>query len=1146
MANDSNIEQFIQRWTGADGTERANYQLFLTQLCDLLELPQPEPASADNADNAYVFERRVVIHAPDGSTANGFIDLYKRGAFVCEAKQSGITLDTDSWDRAMMRAHSQADRYVRALPADETRPPFILVVDVGRNIDVYAEFTRTGGTYTPFPDPQSHRIRLEDLRDLKIQARLRNIWLDPLQLDPSKHAAKVTRDIADKLARLAKSLEARGHSAALVGSFLMRALFTMFAEDVGLLPNDAFLTLLEELRDEPQKFAPMVEHLWQTMNTGGFSPFLREHVMRFNGGLFATVDAIPLEKHEYQLLIEAARADWRYVEPAIFGTLLERALDPQERHKLGAHYTPRAYVERLVMPTIIEPLRYDWENTKAAALAFDDSGNRKKAVQTILDFQRKLAETRVLDPACGSGNFLYVTLEHMKRLEGEVLALLHQLNESQTFLEMQGLTVDPHQFLGMEINPRAAKIAEMVLWIGYLQWHFRTQGSVLPPEPVLRDFRNIENRDALIDYDEKILKTDESGKPITRWDGVTYKKSPITGEEIPDESAQKEEYIYVNPRKATWPDADFIIGNPPFIGASTMRRALGDGYTDAVRETWKDVPTSADFVMYWWHHAAELVRAKQIERFGFITTNSIKQTFNRRVLETHMNAKNPLTLAFAIPDHPWVDSSDGAAVRIAMTVGCYKQNLIGVLSNVYHELRSSQDVRNVKLYEKKGVVTSDLKVGADITNIQKLKSNDNIVSRGLELGGKGFVLENEQYYQFREYYGGTLKLIVRRVVNGQELVANSLGRLVVDTYGVNVEQLRAQYPLVYQYLYNTTRLERENNRSRILRDKWWLLRGNRSELRAALHGQLTYIATAYVAKHRVFVAQVMDRYPDDGIVAVAISDTNVFSVLGILSSRLHIAWALAAGGRLGVGNDPRYNKTRCFETFPFPELTPDQEEEIGELAERIDKHRKNQQALHDKLTLTNMYNVLEKLRSGEELTAKEREVHTQGLVSILQELHDALDRAVFEAYGWGDLGEILVGRPGATTPLLDKPEEQAEAEEELLKRLVDLNAERAREEEKGVIRWLRPEYQNPGGRGQTPTQEGLLDDEDVEIVSVPAKDKVDWPSTIPEQIAAVRDVSAGQDVGTDVLMERFKGRNTQKKRRDIEVAVESLRAMGIL
>ncbi|MFD2817159.1 DNA methyltransferase [Paracoccus aerius] len=398
-------------------------------------------------------------------------------------------------------------------------------------------------------------------------------------------------------------------------------------------------------------------------------PALSCDLKRFNGGLFREATALPLSALQLGLLIQAASHNWREVEPAIFGTLLERALDTRQRHKLGAHYTPRAYVERLVNPTVIEPLRAEWRDIQAAAVTLAGQDRLADASATERDFHRRLCEVRVLDPACGSGNFLYVALELMKRLEGEVIALLRELGEDQGALALAGHTVDPHQFLGIEVNPWAAAVAELVLWIGYLQWHFRTHGTASPAEPVLRDFRNIENRDAVLSWDGTRPRTDAAGGPVTRWDGVSTIRHPVTGEAVPDPAARVQVLDYLKPRPAKWPEAEFIVGNLPFIGASRMREALGDGYAEALRAAYPKMPESADFVMFWWEKAALAVRAGKTRRLGFITTNSLRQTFNRQVLEPHLSApKKPLSLAFAIPDHPWVDAGDGAAVRIAMTV----------------------------------------------------------------------------------------------------------------------------------------------------------------------------------------------------------------------------------------------------------------------------------------------------------------------------------------------------------------------------------------------------------------------------------------------------------------------------------------------
>jgi len=364
MTTSSAIENFIARWSAASGSERANYQLFVTDLCRLLDVEPPQPAFADAGENAYVFERRVTFRHGDGSESAGFIDCYRRGAFVLEAKKLK-TGGAQTFDDALLRARAQAENYARALPATEGRPPFLVVVDVGNVIELYSEFSRSGATYTPYPDPRSHRIGVNDFLRDDIRERLRLLFTDPLALDPSRQTARVTREIAAHLAEVAKSLEGVGHAAEAVAGFLTRCLFSMFAEDVALIPKGAFSELLKSLKEAPEQFAPMIGELWRAMDKGEFSIAIRAALPRFNGKLFKSPEAgslvLPVTKQHIQLLIEAAKADWTQVEPAIFGTLLERALDPQERHALGAHYTPGAYVERLIGPTIMcrFPLRSD-------------------------------------------------------------------------------------------------------------------------------------------------------------------------------------------------------------------------------------------------------------------------------------------------------------------------------------------------------------------------------------------------------------------------------------------------------------------------------------------------------------------------------------------------------------------------------------------------------------------------------------------------------------------------------------------------------------------------------------------------------------------------------------------------------------------
>jgi hypothetical protein len=1136
------IASFIARWSSSGGAERANYALFLTQLCDLLGVPQPDATKPDDAENAYVFERTVTFHHPDGSTSTGRIDLYKRGCFVLEAKQGVEKREATAalanatkakakvakkghaqrgsaaWDEAMLKARGQAEQYARALPPSEGRPPLLIVVDVGHSIELYSEFTRTGGTYVPFPDPRSHRILLARLAEPEVRETLRLAWTDPQALDPARRSARVTREIAQNLGQLAASLEKSGHSAEAVATFLMRALFTMFAEDVELLPKESFIGLLRSLEGRTEHFVPMIEELWSRMKTGGFSTVLREKVRHFNGGLFADATALPLTADQFALLIEASRADWRDVEPAIFGTLLERALDPHERHKLGAHYTPRAYVERLVIPTVVEPLRAEWDAVKAAAVTLDRAGKQKDAAAEVQRFHRRLCELRVLDPACGSGNFLYVTLEHLKRLEGEVLNALDRLGHEQAALEMAGFTVDPHQLLGLEVNPRAAAIAELVLWIGYLQWHFRTRGRVAPPEPIIKAFHNIECRDAVLAYDRTAPVLDEKegsptrGQPVTRWDGRTMKRHPVTGEEVPDEAARVPLLAYENPRPADWPQADFIVGNPPFIGGWRMRQAIGDGYVEALWATYPDIPEKADYVVYWWNRAAALARSGAVKRFGLITTNSITQIFQRRVLASHIDApESPLAITFAIPDHPWVDESDGAAVRIAMTVG---EASTGGLARLGHVTAEESSERVVVEFDQTGRINADLSGGVNLDAAVALEANSGLSSPGVQLYGAGFIVTAEEAEQLRAVArDDRARAIIHPYLNGRDMMGSSRQVFVIDFFGYDKEEARALHPEAFQRVLDRVKPERDQNRREAIRDKWWRFGWERPVWRKAVAGLKRFISTPETAKHRVFVFLDAETLPDNMLTNFALDDAYF---LGVLSSRIHVVWSLATGGTLE--DRPRYNKTVCFDPFPFPTATEAQQTRIRELAEALNAHRKRQQSQHPKLTLTDLYNVLEKLRTGTPLNAKQQLTHEQGLVSVLRQLHDELDDAVAEAYGLPP----------------------AAADDAILTHLCALNTQRAAEERAGTVRWLRPDFQNPAS---TATQTTLATGE-TEAAPTPAKPatKLPWPKTLAEQAQAVRAALGAIAAPTDAeaLSKSFKGANAAR----VDDILETLASLG--
>ena len=1185
------IDAFIGRWHRSGGAESANFQTFANELCDLLSVPRPDPAQEQVERNDYVFERRVHFKHDDGSTTPGRVDLYKRDCFVMEAKQSAkrlkakkidpdqleltsedatrlragtATRGTGRWDKVMRAAKQQAEKYARALPREHGWPPFILVVDVGHVIEVYADFSGQGKNYAQFPDRAGYSVPLEGLREQAIRDRLRAIWCAPDSLDPTNRSAEVTRDIAARLARIARSLEGK-HDPKEVAEFLMRCLFTMFAEDVGLLPKQGFENLLGEMVETPRNFAPALESLWQIMDEGGYAPHLNAMVKRFNGSLFRRRKAIALEKENIRELHAAAARDWRDVEPAIFGTLLERALDKRDRSKLGAHYTPRAYVERLVVPTIIDPLRANWEEALTRAHALEGEGKHQAALQAVKDFHHQLCAIRVLDPACGTGNFLYVSLELMKRLEGEVLEVLDDLGEPDLAprLAMEGETVSPRQFHGLEINPRAVAIADLVLWIGYLKWQLRTVKADQIAEPVLHAYGTIKEQDAILAWDKQELLHDETGVPLSRWDGVTTKLHPITGEDIPDPDATVELYRYENPRPAAWPEAEFIVGNPPFIGGKDMRAELGDGYAEAAWKTRPKIPRGADFVMHFWDEAATRLLRKPIKgktnplrRFGFITTNSVTQTFSRRVIERHARAKEPLSLVYAVPDHPWQKASGKAAVRIAMTVAACGERE-GTLATTVQESGLDTDTPAAELTEREGRINSNLKIGANITAVQPLMANDLLSSPGVKLHGSGFIVTPHQATALG--FGTTpgLEEHILPYRHGRDIAQRPRGVMVIDLYPLTADQVLDRFPKVYQHIVERVKPEREAKvgRSADMAEyarKWWLFGKVRSELRPVLQPLGRYIATAETSKHRFFQFLEANIRPDNMLVCIG-SDAG--SLLAVLSSRANVCWSIEAGGWLGMGNDPRYSKSRTFDPMPFPirEGTGASGEALTELGDRLDSFRKERLKEHEFLTMTSLYNVLERVRELENgcdvplLATKEKEIHKAGLVSVLKGIHDDIDRAVFEAYGWADLIPALVGKPGATAPSPHKSQEQEEAEEELLARLVALNQERAEEERHGVVRWLRPDYQIPklGHKVKTPE-----DAEQVEaqlVVPTVADGKPTWPKDEMDRIRVVRDMlnRASGPVTPKFLGAAFRGRNSARRTKGIEKALQVLVAAGV-
>ncbi len=813
---DPAIASFVARWSGVvGGAERANYTIFVSELCDALGLEKPGIATGGTLGN-YQYDGPV----PGGSLGGGmgFADVYRRNHFILEAKQSKLpAADRDTpelfdiapsapvtpsgarYDQLMRDARRQAESYAHSLPGSHAPVPFLIVCDVGRAFELYFDYAGNGRGYGFFPNKQQYRIALADLAsdtllpgvDRTAADVLRAIWTHPTSIDPRVRSADVTRDVARKLAQVSLHLEEEGrrelkrrgtadaeHEAELVEGtalFLMRILFCMFAEDIGLLPKDRFTEFLQscvrpynpdnpgDLIDE-QTLRNGLVSLWQAMDTPNaearYAFALREPVRYFNGGLFGRRDFYRLARNDLDSLIDAARHRWTNVEPAIFGTLLEQALSTQDRAKLGAHYTPRPYVERLVQATITDVLGAEWEEVQDQIRAWVSVGEDAQALAGAQSFLTYLQRQRVLDPACGTGNFLYVAMETLLRMESDVIETIATLGGTAT------PAIGPQNFFGLELNPRAAVIAELVLWIGWLRWRTANDPAAVP-DPVLRRTQAI-NFGSGHGYDA-ILARDEAGE------------------------------IVQPPQPATWPEAEFIVGNPPFIGkGKDMREALGNSYVDALPSAYAAVPKSADFVMFWWDRAARELQTST-RRFGLISTNSIRQVFNRKVVQAHLqNNENPVSLIWVVHDHPWRASvKDAAVVRISMTVG-QKKRAEGALLTVVQEDYLKTDNPRITFDKATGIIHADLSVGANASQSIALQSNDAISWNGVMLASRGFLPSEPEIIAIQAHHEGT---ILRKFLSGKDMTGRNRSRLIIDPSDMGEGELRRRYPVSYDLLF---------------------------------------------------------------------------------------------------------------------------------------------------------------------------------------------------------------------------------------------------------------------------------------------------------------------------------------------------------
>ena len=824
---------FIAKWRASELKERSAAQEHFIDLCRLLG--EPTPAEDDPTGERYCFERG----ARKDTGGDGWADVWKRGCFAWEYKGKHANLDA---------AFNQLRQYALALE----NPPLLIVSDMVR-----FRF-RTNWTNSV---SETHEFTLDDLADGSIRDKLKWAMSEPEQLRPGETRQAVTERAAATFAELAQLLRDRGHDPQTVAHFVNRLVFCMFAEDVGLLPGNMFTRMLKHARGQPEGFADLARDLFGAMSTGGRIGF--EAVAWFNGGLFDDDTALPLDREGIETALKAASLDWSEIDPSILGTLFERGLDPDKRSQLGAHYTDRDKIMRIIEPVIVRPLLTEWQTAKAGITATveraDAAGSRaaqtrlrRRADRALRDFLERLRGFTVLDPACGSGNFLYLALHALKDIEHRV-----QL-EAETLGLARGFpAVGPANVKGIEINAYAAELARVSVWIGEIQW-MRRNGFGASTDPILDPLDTIECRDAIL---------------------------------APD-GTQPE-----------WPEADVVIGNPPFLGDKVMRDGLGHEYTERLRHAYREsVPGSADLVCYWFRKAGELVASGSASRVGLVATNSIRGGNNRVVLDRIVDES---TIYDAWADEPWI--VDGAAVRVSLI--CFGPGDAGCSLRL-----DGEDVARIN---------ADLTdAAADITGVARLSDNRGVAFLGDTKNGAFDVpgdLAREWLRLPANPNGRPNADVLRPWVNGMDLTRRLAGKWIVDFGWEMSEADAALYEAPFAHVREHVYPKRQENRAASVRRLWWRHERPRPEMRQALKGMARFIATPRVAKHRLFVWIDARVCPDSATIAIARDDDTTF---GILHSRFHETWSLRLGTSLE--DRPRYTPTTTFETFPFPDgLSPD-------------------------------------------------------------------------------------------------------------------------------------------------------------------------------------------------------------------------------
>lgn len=962
-------QEFVAKWSAAgDLNEQQGSQHHFLDLCDMLGVPRPY---TDERKADYGFQHKL----PGLRGEVRYADVWKCGCFAWEYKRPG---------KSLVDALDQLVRYAYKLD----NPPLMVVSDT-QKFEIHTRFT---GHPT-----DAIRFTCRDLLDPRIRGRLRDVFLEPYSFKPTRDSRRVTETVAASLATVADLLRDAGVPPADAAHFLCQYVFCCFAEDIGLMKGERppFKRLLRQGL-EPRRLRSQLRSLFQKMRRGG--SFGADEIPWFNGGLFDAIRVPELPPQAVRILAEAAEDRWDAIDASIFGTLFQRGLDPARRAQHGAFYTNPAIIERLVTPVVQETLVREWDACKREinrllsmrdvhAVEADHIADRsrryrvsakakkaRKDAQDIFDgFLERLRNFRVLDPACGSGNFLFFALKAIKDVEMQVHADAGELG-----LQWQFAVTGVQNVLGIEVDPYAAELARMTVWISELQWR-KQHHYGWEQDPILRKLEHIECRDAVLEH------------------------NALGG-----------------CRQTAWPDADVIVGNPPFIGNKKMREDLGDEYTVALRSAYSDeLSGGVDFVCYWFHKALIAVKHGRSSVVGLVSTQALRRGSNRTVLDA-ICADSTIFRAWS--DEPWVN--EGAAVRVSLI--CFGQGgEDGVMLDGAPVERISADLTGIG--------------DVDLTTARPLQANLGVAFQGSSKVGPFEIPGSlaREWLLLPNASGQCNADVLRPWANGQTLARRPADEWIID-FGTELTEARASmYEKPHAYVSRHVKPERTRNNREAYRRYWWRHAEARSGLRQASAGLSRLIATPRVAKHRFFIWLHASVLPDTRLYVVARDDDVTF---GVLSSRIHEVWALGNASMHGVGNDPTYNAQSCFETFPFPELFADGDvpirEAIEDCARELNRLRNawlnppEWTHVVTEVTPVGMrrspYPARKLAKKGYEARLADRTMTKlyNDRPAWLQNVQRALDHAVARAYRWEDYSPEI-------------------PDSEILRRLLQLNAQRS-------------------------------------------------------------------------------------------------------